>query len=52
MKFENGFWVMTSAEYDAWMVEYDRIMSDPNSSDELLMMAEQFTEAIAIDNSI
>ena len=50
MRFENGFWIMNDEQYDAWMVEYNRIMDDPNASDELQQMAEQFTEMIAIEN--
>ena len=50
MTYCNGFWVMTSKQYDEWRVQYEEIMNDPNSSDELLQMAEQFNDAIAIED--
>ena len=50
MKYVNGFWVMTSAQYDNWMVEYHLILEDPNSSKELLMLAKQFSDQIKIED--
>ena len=50
MTYCNGFWVMTSKQYDEWRVQYEEIMNDPNSSDELLQMTEQFNDAIAIED--
>jgi len=52
MKYVNGFWEMTSAQYDNWMIEYHLIMEDPNSSKELLLQAEQFNRQIKIIKNI
>lgn len=48
MTYCNGFWVMTPAQYNEWMAQYNKIKCDPNSSDELLEMAEQFNNQITI----
>lgn len=50
MRFENGFWIMNSNEYAVWCEDYERIMNDPNSSDELLMMMEDMNNRIAIED--
>ena len=50
MTYCNGYWIMTSAQYDNWIIQYNKIMDDPNSSDELLEMTEQFNNQIAIED--
>lgn len=49
MKFESGFWVLTGAEFEQWVEQYEQIMNDPNSSDELLTLTQEFNDLIAIE---
>lgn len=50
MRFEHGFWIMTSKEYESWMQDFNHIMENPNSGDELIAMAVQFNNQIAIED--
>lgn len=50
MTFENGYWIMNNTQYAVWLLNYNRIMNDPESSDELVQAAEQLMEQIAIEN--
>jgi len=42
--------VMTSKEYDNWMIKYNQIMDNPMSTDELLKTVEAFTDLIVIED--
>jgi len=41
-------WIMTEKEFQEWTAEYKRVMNDPTSSAELIMMTNQFNNQIAV----